>query len=61
MILLIGYESKWLWGELIQQFIPASVRDSIRSTVDSVKENPDINFALETLNQQLNTLFIYGI
>jgi len=57
MIVLISYGSKSLWEEPIQQLIPSSVRDSIRSTVDSVKENPDINFTMETLNQQLNTLF----
>lgn len=57
MILFIGYVSKPLWEEAVQQFVPSSVRDSIRSTVDLVKENPDINFAIDTLNQQLNSLF----
>jgi uncharacterized protein YkwD len=57
MIVLIGYVSKSLWEERVQQFVPISITDSIRSTVDSVKENPDINFAIDTLNQQLNSLF----
>jgi uncharacterized protein YkwD len=57
MIVLIGYVSKSLWEERVQQFVPVSITDSIRSTVDSIKENPDINFAIDTLNQQLNSLF----
>ncbi|MFC6602599.1 CAP domain-containing protein [Ectobacillus funiculus] len=57
MIVFIGYVSKPLWEESAQQFIPSSVVDSIRSTVDLVKENPDINFTLDALNQRLNSLF----
>ncbi|WP_446715507.1 CAP domain-containing protein [Bacillus sp. OTU530] len=57
MIVFIGYVSKPLWEESVQQFIPSSVVDSIRSTVDLVKENPDINFALDALNQRLDSLF----
>lgn len=57
MIVFIGYVSKPLWEESVQQFIPSSVVDSIRSTVDLVKENPDINFTLDALNQRLDSLF----
>ncbi|HWO74334.1 MAG TPA: CAP domain-containing protein [Bacillus sp. (in: firmicutes)] len=54
MILLIGYVSKPLWEEPVQQLVPSS-RDSIRSAVDFLRENPEINFALDALNQQLNS------
>jgi uncharacterized protein YkwD len=57
MIVFIVYVSKSVWEERVQQFVPLSITDFIRSTVDSVKENPDINFAIDTLNQQLNSLF----
>lgn len=57
IIVFIGYVSKSLWEERVQQFVPLSITDSIRPTVDSVIENPDINFAIDTLNQQLNSLF----
>ncbi|MBD1379885.1 CAP domain-containing protein [Metabacillus arenae] len=57
MIVVIGYVSKPLWEEPVQQFIPSSVTDSIGSTVNSVKENPDINFAIDTLNQQIKSLY----
>jgi uncharacterized protein YkwD len=57
MIVFIVYVSKPVWEERVQQFVPLSITDFIRSTVDSVKENPDINFTIDTLNQQLNSLF----
>ncbi|MGM7723093.1 CAP domain-containing protein [Metabacillus sp. Hm71] len=57
IIVLIGYGSKSLWEESVQQFVPSSVRESILATVDSVTENPDINFVIDSLNQQLNSLF----
>lgn len=57
MVVFIGYISKPLWEEPVQQFVPSSLRDSISSTVDSVKENPEINYAIDTLNQQLNSIF----
>lgn len=37
--MLTGYQSKWLWEEQIQQFIPSSVRDSIRSSGYDKQEN----------------------
>jgi uncharacterized protein YkwD len=58
MIVLIGYFSRSLWEESVQQFVPSSVRDSIVSTVDSVIENPNINFAMDTLNKHLKNLSI---
>lgn len=58
MIVVIGYVSKPLWEEPVQQFVPSSVWDSIHSTVDWVKENPEINLAIDTLGQQLNSLFM---
>ncbi|GAA0594416.1 CAP domain-containing protein [Virgibacillus siamensis] len=57
MIVIIGYVSKPLWEEPVQQFVPSSVGDSIQSAVDSIKDNPDINSVIGTLNQQLNALF----
>jgi uncharacterized protein YkwD len=57
MIVFTVYVPKSVWEERVQQFVPLSITDFIRSTVDSVKENPDINFAIDTLNQQLNSLF----
>lgn len=57
MIVVIGYVSKPLWEEPVQQFIPTSVSDSIHSIVDSVKENPAIDNAIDTLNDKLNALF----
>ncbi|WP_246206714.1 CAP domain-containing protein [Virgibacillus ihumii] len=57
MIIVIGYVSKPLWEEPVQQIVPSSVEDSIHSAVDSIKDNPDINSVMDTLNQHLNTLF----
>lgn len=57
LIVFIGFVSKPLWEGPVQQFVPSSVRDSINSTVDSVKENPDVSFAIDTLTQQLSSLF----
>ncbi|WP_309228250.1 CAP domain-containing protein [Virgibacillus saliphilus] len=56
MIVFAGFISKPLWEEPVQQIIP-SVADSVHSTVDWIKDNPDINAAFDTLNQQLHSLF----
>ncbi|KKI88939.1 serine protease [Bacillus sp. SA1-12] len=56
IMVVIGYGSKPLWEESVQQFVPLSLKDSILSTMSSVNENSDIKFVMETLNQQLNSL-----
>ncbi len=50
MLVFIGYVSKPLWEEQVQQVVPSSVMDSVRSTIE------DINFAIDTVDQQLNSL-----
>ncbi|UJL48157.1 CAP domain-containing protein [Virgibacillus sp. NKC19-16] len=57
MIVFIGYVSKPLWEEPVQQFVSSYVMDPIQSTVDWAQDNPDIDAAIDSLNQQLNSLF----
>lgn len=57
MIVFIGYVSKPLWEEPVQQFVSSNVMDPIQSTVDWAQDNPDIDNAIDSLNQQLNSLF----
>ncbi|WP_172840534.1 CAP domain-containing protein [Virgibacillus phasianinus] len=57
IIVFIGYVSKPLWEEPVQQAIPSSVKDSIRSAVDFGKEYAADNFTLDNLTQQLDSLF----
>lgn len=57
IIVFIGYVSKPLWEGPVQQLVPSSVRDSIRSAVDFGKDYAKNNFSLDNLNQQFNSLF----
>lgn len=56
LVVFIGYVSKPLWEDHVQQIVPASIKDSIHSTVDSIKENPELHYAIDKLNQGLNYL-----
>lgn len=56
IILFAGYVSKPLWEEPVQQLIPSSVEDAVRSAVDFGKDIGD-HIELDAMKQQLNSLF----
>lgn len=56
LLVIMVYILNSLSKDPLQQYVPSTVRDSIRATVDSVKGNPDVNLAMDALNQQLNSL-----
>lgn len=56
MVVLVGYVSKPLWEEPVQQFVPSAVGDSLQSAAESVRENPAVNSVIDTFSQQLNSL-----
>ena len=55
--MFIGYVSKPLWEEPIQQLIPSSAKDSVHSAIDNGTDYINNNFSLDKLNHQLNSLF----
>ncbi|OIJ17047.1 serine protease [Anaerobacillus alkalilacustris] len=56
IMLFFGYVSKPLWEEPVQQLDPSSIWASVHDTVDQFKEDPTINYVLDTLTQQLHSL-----
>lgn len=56
LVAFLAFVLKPVWEEPVQQLVPSFVWDSIRDTVDSVKEYEEIQLALENLQEQLNDL-----
>ncbi|MBE5102322.1 CAP domain-containing protein [Bacillus aryabhattai] len=57
MIIFIGYVSEGVWKEPVQQLVSSYASEPIRSIVDSLKGNSDINSVTDTSNQQPDSLF----
>lgn len=56
VIVFLGYVSKPLWEEPVQQLIPSSIWDSVHHTVEQVKEDPNVNIIIDSLTERLDSL-----
>ncbi|AST90926.1 MULTISPECIES: CAP-associated domain-containing protein [Sutcliffiella] len=56
VIVFLGYVSKPLWEEPVQQLIPSSIWDSVHQTVEQVKEDPNVNIIIDNLTERFNSL-----
>ncbi|MGY3714622.1 CAP domain-containing protein [Sutcliffiella cohnii] len=54
--MFLGYVSKPLWEEPVQQLIPSSIWDSVHQTVEQVKEDPNVNNIIDSLTDRLDSL-----
>lgn len=55
IIVFLGYVSKPLWEEPVKQFDNSSIWDSIRSKIDLVIENEDIDLTVVDLQEKINS------
>ncbi|MFA9559011.1 CAP domain-containing protein [Evansella sp. AB-rgal1] len=56
LIVFVGYVSKPIWEEPVQELDPAAIIDSVRSKVDQVKEDPAFHAMMDEIVQKLSTL-----
>jgi uncharacterized protein YkwD len=56
LIITLGFVSKPFWEGPARQFVPSSAMDSIRTAIDSIIENPEVSYAIDTINEQWKSL-----